>query len=194
MRTKIPLILLILLFVNSTRPSPISNHNWWKRAAIYQIYPRSFKDSDSNGIGDLRGIIEKLDYIAETGFDAIWLNSIYKSPQDNLGYDVSDFRDVDPIFGTLDDFEELIETAHEKGLKVVIDFVPNHTSIKHEWFTKSEGREGYEEFYVWRNASDDGGFPNNWVSDYIEKGLWFGGFIRGKIVEECLSWSCLELV
>ncbi|KAJ8928518.1 hypothetical protein NQ314_018920 [Rhamnusium bicolor] len=141
--------------------------NWWKTATVYQIYPRSFKDSNNDGIGDLAGIIEKLDYIETLGVDAIWLSPIFKSPQVDQGYDISDFRDIDPDYGTLDDFTTLIEEAHKKSIKVVLDFVPNHTSDQHEWFQKSVNLvDGYEDYYIWADGtmSQNGTRipPNNW--------------------------------
>src|SRR3954467_1481646 len=107
---------------------------WWRSAVIYQIYPRSFADSDGNGVGDLPGITDRLPALAELGVDAIWLSPFFKSPQKDAGYDVSDYCDVDPLFGTLDDFDVLLQTAHGLGLKVIADMVPNHTSDQHEWF------------------------------------------------------------
>lgn len=132
---------------------------------FYQVYPKSFKDSDSDGVGDLRGIINEVDHFKNMGVDAILLSPIYTSPQVDHGYDVSDYRDVDPIFGTIEDFEELIEKIHELGIKLILDFVPNHSSKEHKWFELSENRaEGYDDFYVWKDAID-GQVPNNWVKD-----------------------------
>ena len=118
---------------------------WWKEAVVYQIYPRSFFDSNGDGIGDLRGIIEKLDYIAALGVDVIWLNPVYKSPNDDNGYDISDYRDIMDDFGTMADWEELLELVHQKGMRLIMDLVVNHTSDEHEWFVKSrESRDnGY---------------------------------------------------
>lgn len=131
---------------------------------IYQIYPRSFKDSDNDGNGDLKGIIEKLPYLKQLGVDAVWLSPIYTSPQVDQGYDISNFIDIDPIYGNMDDFDKLISVAKESGLKIIMDFVPNHSSNIHEWFTNSESKvSGYEDYYVWKDAAADGGPPNNWV-------------------------------
>ncbi|KAB0791789.1 hypothetical protein PPYR_03589 [Photinus pyralis] len=147
--------------------------DWWKSAVFYQIYPRSFKDSDNDGVGDLKGIQSKLDHLVDAGVTALWLSPIYRSPQIDQGYDISDFRDVDPLFGTLADFKELLASAHQKGLKVILDFVPNHSSDKHDWFSKSEsGDEQYADYYVWRegrNGNRDP--PNNWIS-YFHGPAW----------------------
>ena len=113
---------------------------WFENAVIYQIYPRSFKDSNGDGIGDLKGITEKLPYIKNLGVDAIWLSPIYKSPMKDFGYDVEDYRAIDPIFGTMKDFDQLVSSAHELGLKVMMDMVLNHSSDKHKWFLKSKLR------------------------------------------------------
>lgn len=143
---------------------------WWKNTVIYQIYPRSFKDSDGDGTGDLKGIESELDYLVNLGIETIWLSPIYKSPMKDFGYDISDFRDIDPIFGTMADFNSLLESAHSKGLKLVMDFVPNHSSDEHEWFLRSLQREDpYTDYYVWQDpAGFDGNGnpipPNNWVS------------------------------
>ncbi|EDW12454.1 maltase 1 [Drosophila mojavensis] len=142
--------------------------NWWRHEVFYQIYPRSFKDSNGDGIGDLKGITSKLPYFVETGITAIWLSPIYSSPMVDFGYDISDYRDIYPDYGTLDDFDELIATANQLGIKVILDFVPNHSSDKHEWFKKSAARvSGYEDFYVWEDGTEENGErkpPNNWVS------------------------------
>lgn len=140
--------------------------NWWRGAIIYQIYPRSFADSNSDGIGDLQGIIEKLDYIANLGVDAIWISPFVKSPMKDFGYDVSDYRAVDPLFGTLDDFDRLVGRAHDLGLKVLIDKVLSHTSDQHAWFLESRlCRDNPKaDWYVWADAKPDGSLPNNWLS------------------------------
>lgn len=136
---------------------------WCKHAVFYQIYPRSFKDDNNDGIGDLKGITSKLEHLKDAGVTATWLSPIYKSPQVDQGYDISDFKDIDEDYGTLEDFDELVEKAHSLGIKVIMDFVPNHSSDKQEWFIKSENKEpGYEDFYTWKDGVD-GGVPNNWV-------------------------------
>ncbi|MEO8812191.1 MAG: alpha-amylase family glycosyl hydrolase, partial [Caulobacteraceae bacterium] len=137
---------------------------WWRGAVIYQVYPRSFRDSDGDGVGDLRGIAGKLPYIASLGVDGIWLSPFFTSPMKDFGYDVSDYRGVDPLFGTLADFDDLLTKAHELGLKVIIDQVWSHTSNKHPWFIDSAAsREADKaDWYVWAEARADGSPPNNW--------------------------------
>ncbi|MDH5630618.1 MAG: alpha-amylase family glycosyl hydrolase [Gammaproteobacteria bacterium] len=144
----------------------MSSRFWWQGAVIYQVYPRSLMDSNNDGIGDLPGIIEKLDYIQDLGVDAIWISPFFKSPMKDFGYDISDYLSVDPIFGTLDDFDKLIEQAHQKGIKIIIDQVLSHTSDQHEWFLQSrENRSNAKsDWYVWADAKEDGTPPNNWLS------------------------------
>lgn len=139
---------------------------WWKGAVIYQIYPHSFRDADGDGVGDLRGVIEKLDYVASLGVDGIWLSPFFKSPMKDFGYDVADYCDVDPVFGSLADFDALVEKAHDLGLKVVIDQVYSHSSDQHAWFAQSRAaRTGDKaDYYVWADAKPDGSAPNNWMS------------------------------
>ena len=143
-----------------------SNNGWWRGGVIYQIYPRSFQDSNGDGIGDLPGVTQRLEHIARLGADGIWLSPFFKSPMKDFGYDVSDYCDVDPLFGTLDDFKALVKRAHELGLKVMIDQVLSHTSDQHAWFTESRATRdnAKADWYVWGNARDDGGPPNNWLS------------------------------
>jgi len=144
----------------------ISN-NWGQRI-IYQIYPRSFKDSSGDGVGDLQGIIEKLNYLKDLGIDAIWLSPIYPSPMNDFGYDISDYKNIDPIFGDLKKFDELISKAHEIDIKVLMDFVPNHTSNEHSWFKQSRTNKdnSKRDWYIWLPPGKDGGAPNNWVSQF----------------------------
>ena len=144
-----------------TQPSP-----WWKGAVVYQIYPRSFLDTTGSGVGDLNGICAKLDYIATLGVDAVWLSPFFKSPMADYGYDVSDYLDVDPIFGRLEDFDRLIHEAHQRGLKIIIDQVYSHTSIEHLWFKESrqDRTNPRADWYVWADARHDGSPPNNWQS------------------------------
>ncbi|XP_063047860.1 amino acid transporter heavy chain SLC3A1 [Engraulis encrasicolus] len=138
--------------------------SWWQSSPVYQVYPRSFKDSNKDGIGDLNGIKEELDHFLYLNIKAIWISPFYKSPMRDFGYDVEDFRDVDPIFGTMEDFDQLLIAMHDKGLKLIMDFIPNHSSDKHIWFQKSCRREGnYTDYYVWANCTEDKP-PNNWVS------------------------------
>lgn len=140
--------------------------DWWRGAVIYQIYPRSYQDSDEDGIGDLPGIVERLPHIASLGVDAIWISPFFKSPMRDFGYDVSDYCDVDPMFGTLADFDRVIERAHELGLKVMIDLVMSHSSIDHPWFQESQSSKDNDKsnWYVWADAKPDGTPPTNWLS------------------------------
>lgn len=149
--------------------------DWWKKSVVYQVYPRSFYDSNGDGIGDLNGIREKLDYIAALGVDVIWLNPVYKSPNDDNGYDISDYRDIMDEFGTMEDFDRLLEEAHAKGLKILMDLVVNHTSDEHPWFLESRKSEDnpYRDYYIWREGKG-GGAPNNW-----------GASFRGSAWEKC---------
>ncbi|MEX2582751.1 MAG: alpha-amylase family glycosyl hydrolase, partial [Gemmatimonadota bacterium] len=141
---------------------------WWQRGIVYQIYPRSFQDSNGDGIGDLAGITSRLDHARWLGVDAIWISPIYPSPMADFGYDVADYTDIDPIFGTLDDFDRLIEEAHGRGLKVILDFVPNHTSDQHEWFEESRSSRDSpkRDWYIWHDPALDSGPPNNWLSNF----------------------------
>ena len=140
--------------------------DWWRGAVIYQIYPRSFQDSNGDGVGDLPGITQRLDHVAALGVDAIWISPFFKSPMKDFGYDVSDYRDVDPLFGTLADFNALIARAHALGLKVMIDQVLSHTSDQHAWFKASRGSRDnpHADWYVWADPQADGSPPNNWAS------------------------------
>ncbi|MEP9380286.1 alpha-amylase family glycosyl hydrolase [Aquabacter sp. CN5-332] len=141
---------------------------WWRSGVIYQIYPRSFQDTNGDGIGDLQGVIRRLDYLAELGIDALWLSPFYPSPMADFGYDVADYVNVDPIFGTLSDFDALVDAAHEKGLKVLVDLVPNHTSDAHPWFreARKSRTNPKRDWYIWRDPAADGGPPNNWLSEF----------------------------
>jgi alpha-glucosidase len=142
---------------------------WWQTGVIYQIYPRSFKDTTGNGIGDLAGVIEKLDYLSETlGIDAIWLSPFYPSPMADFGYDVADYTDVAPLFGDLSTFNELVTQAYRRGLKVIIDFVPNHSSDQHPWFIESRAsrHNPKRDWYLWADPMPDGSPPNNWLSAF----------------------------
>ena len=139
---------------------------WWKESVVYQIYPRSFCDSNGDGIGDLNGITGKLDYLKELGVDVIWLSPVYKSPNDDNGYDISDYQAIMDEFGTMEDFDRMLATAHEKGIKIMMDLVVNHTSDEHKWFIESRKSTDnpYRDYYIWRPAKEDGSLPNNWGS------------------------------
>jgi len=149
-----------------TTPAIAPDPDWWRGAVIYQIYPRSYQDSNGDGIGDLAGIIQRLPYVASLGVDAIWISPFFTSPMLDFGYDVSDYRDVDPMFGTLADFDALIARAHELGLRVMIDLVLSHTSTQHPWFTQSRASRDNpkDNWYVWADPKPDGTPPNNWLS------------------------------
>jgi alpha-glucosidase len=152
---------------------------WWKTAVIYQIYPRSFatstgRDPVARKVGDLAGIRSRLDHLEWLGVDAIWLSPVFPSPMKDYGYDVSDYCDIEPLFGTLDDFDALVADAHDRGIKVVLDFVPNHTSDQHPWFqaSRSSRDDPKRDWYVWRDPAPDGGPPNNWVASFVNGPAW----------------------
>ncbi|XP_071628959.1 maltase 1-like isoform X1 [Temnothorax longispinosus] len=165
----------LLLFASGSfanhKNNKILNKSWWNNTVFYQVYPRSLYDSDADGIGDLKGIISKLDYIVDTGINAIWLSPIYPSPMIDFGYDISDFKNIDPTFGSLEDFKVLLARAKALGLKVVLDLVPNHTSDKHIWFQKAlQGHKKYKNYYVWARGRNGDGItpPNNWISVFSD--------------------------
>ncbi|RCR67665.1 alpha-amylase family glycosyl hydrolase [Larkinella punicea] len=139
---------------------------WWQEGVIYQIYPRSFQDSNGDGIGDLPGILKRLDYLKELGITAVWLSPIYPSPMDDFGYDIADYQNIDPLFGTLADFDTLLTEVHQRGLKLILDLVPNHTSDQHPWFleSRSSRTSPKRDWYLWRDALPDGSVSNNWLS------------------------------
>ena len=145
-----------------------SGGRWWERGVIYQIYPRSFQDSDGDGIGDLAGIETRLDHVARLGVDAIWLSPIFPSPMADFGYDVADYCGIEPIFGDMAAFDRLLAAVHGRGLKLLLDFVPNHSSDRHPWFVESRASRANpkRDWYIWRDAAPDGGPPNNWISDF----------------------------
>jgi alpha-glucosidase len=160
-------------------PKKFSQHRWPEGAIVYQIYPRSFNDSNGDGIGDIPGIIQKLDYLKDLGVNAIWLSPFYPSPMADFGYDVADYCGVDPIFGKLSDMEDLLKAAHKRGIKIIIDLVPNHTSDEHEWFRQSrQSREDpYSDWYIWHDPKghDKAGTPtppNNWVNVFSGESAW----------------------
>ena len=142
-------------------------NKWWENAVVYQIYPKSFQDSNGDGYGDIRGIISRLDYLKDLGIDAVWISPMYCSPQDDNGYDISDYQDIDPMFGTMDDMEELIREAGKRGIKIIMDLVLNHTSDEHRWFLEAvKGKENpYHDYYVWRDG-EEGVYPNDMKSTF----------------------------
>ena len=142
------------------------NKNWWKEAVAYQVYPRSFNDTNNDGIGDLPGVIEKLDYLKDLGIDVIWLSPMYKSPNDDNGYDISDYQDIMDEFGTMEDFDCLLKGVHDRGMKLILDLVVNHTSDEHPWFIESKSSKDNpkRDWYIWADPKDDGSEPNNWES------------------------------
>ncbi len=143
-------------------------HLWWQRGVIYQVYPRSFQDSDGDGVGDLRGVVQRLDELQQLGVDAIWLSPIFPSPMADFGYDVADYTDVDPLFGTLADLDDLIAALHGRGMKLLLDLVPNHTSDRHPWFVESRSSRSSprRDWYVWRDPQPDGSPPNDVRSEF----------------------------
>ena len=171
--------------------------NWWKNSVVYQIYPRSFKDSNGDGFGDLQGIIEKLDYLKELGIDVIWLSPVFDSPQDDNGYDIRDYRKIYDGFGSNEDMEELIKKAHERNIRIVLDLVVNHTSDEHVWFVESrKSRDNeYSDYYIWKDPKADGSEPNNWGSSFCgsaweyceERGQYYLHFYSRK--QPDLNWE-----
>ena len=153
---------------------------WYKDTVFYQVWPRSFKDGNGDGMGDLYGVYEKLDYIKELGCDGIWFSPIYPSPGADCGYDIADYMDIAPEFGGMEAFKKVLEGAHERGMKILMDLVVNHTSDEHEWFRKSRLRiEPYTDYYIWRPAGKDGKLPNNWDSNFEGK-AWTWDEVRGE--------------
>ncbi|MGH9246264.1 MAG: alpha-amylase family glycosyl hydrolase [Acidimicrobiales bacterium] len=152
-----------------TRPVP-----WWKAAVVYQIYPRSFADRNGDGVGDLPGILDHLDHLAWLGVDAVWLSPVYPSPMADFGYDVADYCDVDPVFGTVADFDDLVAAAHRRHIRVLLDWVPNHTSSEHPWFEESRAdrQSPKRDWYIWRDPRPDGALPNNWIGAFTGGSAW----------------------
>jgi alpha-glucosidase len=176
---------------------------WWTSAVVYQIYPRSFADTDGDGIGDLEGVRRHLDHLSWLGVDALWLSPFYRSPMADFGYDVSDYCDVDPLFGTLDDFDRLVDDAHARGLRVIVDWVPNHTSNQHPWFqeSRSSRHNRRRDWYVWRDPAPDGGPPNNWIAAFTNGPAWTLDETTGQYYLHCflpeqpdLNWGNPEVV
>jgi alpha-glucosidase len=171
-----PLILCALLFVSlltagaqsSPKPVDAEGHQWWQHAVFYEIYPRSFADSNNDGIGDLKGITSKLDYLKDLGVDAIWITPCFPSPQVDFGYDVSDYENIDPMYGTLADFDTLASEARKRNIRVILDFVVNHSSDQHKWFqdSKSSRTSEHRDWYMWRDGKGPGQPPNNWTSTF----------------------------
>ncbi|XP_061692587.1 amino acid transporter heavy chain SLC3A1 [Syngnathoides biaculeatus] len=154
--------------------------SWWQVSPVYQVYPRSFRDSDGDGVGDIKGIQEMLGHFEYLNIKSVWISPIYRSPMRDLGYDVEDFRAIDPLFGTMQDFDDLLAEMHKLGLKLIMDFIPNHTSDKHRWFNLSRAREPhYEDYYVWADCSATGPKPNNWVSMFGNSS-WTYDEVRGQ--------------
>ncbi len=145
-----------------------SDETWWRHGIFYQAYPRSFQDSNADGVGDIAGLIERLPYLLELGIDAVWLSPIFPSPMADFGYDISDYTGVDPLFGSMADFDALIGPAHANGLKLILDLVPNHSSDRHPWFLESRSSrdDAKRDWYIWREPAADGGPPNNWMSEF----------------------------
>lgn len=141
-------------------------HLWWQTGIIYQIYPRSFQDANGDGIGDLKGIIQRLDYLQWLGVDCVWLSPIYPSPMADFGYDISDYQGIHPLFGTMEDFDELLDAVHSRGMKLILDLVPNHTSDQHPWFLESRSSRDNpkRDWYIWHDGGENGALPNNWLS------------------------------
>lgn len=141
---------------------------WWQSGVIYQVYPRSFQDSNGDGVGDLPGILHRLDHLESLGVDALWVSPIYPSPMADFGYDVSDYTGIHPLFGTMEDFDRLLAELHRRGMKLILDFVPNHSSDRHPWFqaSRSSRDDPKRDWYIWRDPAPDGGPPNNWLSEF----------------------------
>jgi alpha-glucosidase len=153
---------------NSSQAAHAEDHSWWKHAVFYEIYPRSFADSNNDGVGDLRGIASKLDYLKDLGVDAIWISPCFPSPQVDFGYDVSDYENIDPMYGTLADFDYLASEAKKRNIRIILDFVVNHSSDRHPWFldSKSSRTSAHRDWYIWRDGKGPGQPPNNWVSTF----------------------------
>lgn len=166
---------VFVVFLATLCIANLASADWWDTANFYQIYPRSFKDSDGDGVGDLRGITDKLPYLKSIGVTGTWLSPIFSSPMADFGYDISDFKNISSVFGTLADFDNLVVRCKELGIKLILDFVPNHTSDEHDWFIKSSTNiSGYEDYYIWHpgtvNETNQRNPPNNWLSAFRYSG------------------------
>jgi len=157
-----------LVAAAQTKPIDAEGHPWWQHAVFYEIYPRSFADSNNDGIGDLNGIASKLDYLKDLGVDAIWITPCFPSPQVDFGYDVSDYEAIDPMYGTMKDFDRLVSEGKKRNIRIILDFVVNHTSDQHKWFvdSKSSKTSEHRDWYIWRDGKDPGQPPNNWLSTF----------------------------
>lgn len=195
MKTVVLGLLCTALLLATPLLAQTPDKDWWETAVFYQIYPRSFRDSDGDGVGDIKGVIEKMDHLVDAGVQATWLSPIMQSPQADFGYDISDFKAIDPLFGTMEDFEAMVAKAKENDIKIIMDFVPNHSSDKHEWFKKSVAREeGFEDYYTWNNGKDclpeaewdpeekvvPCKVPNNWQSVFYGS-AWTWNWERGQL-------------
>lgn len=151
-----------------------NNFSWWQSGIIYEAYVRSFQDTNGDGIGDINGVRQRLDYLQWLGIDILWLNPVYKSPQIEFGYDIADYTSVDPLFGTMEEFDRLLAEAHERGIRIVMDIAPNHSSDQHEWFKESRSSKDNpkRDWYIWKDPSPEGGPPNNWVSAFGGESAW----------------------
>src|SRR5690349_13771080 len=149
------------------RSNMAEQHRWWQQGVVYQIYPRSFMDSNGDGVGDLQGILSKLDYLQWLGIDAVWVSPVYPSPMADFGYDISDYTGIHSLFGNMKDFDALLSEVHARNMKLILDLVPNHTSDQHPWFLESRSSRDNpkRDWYIWRDPAPGGGPPNNWTSD-----------------------------
>src|SRR5439155_25212737 len=162
------LLLLLSCAVAQERAVDAEGHQWWQHAVFYEIYPRSFADNNKDGIGDINGIASKLDYLKQLGVDAIWITPCFPSPQVDFGYEVSDYENIDPIYGSLQDFDRLTKEANRRGIRIIMDFVMNHTSDQHKWFvdSKSSRTSSHRNWYIWHDGTLSGQPPNNWLSTF----------------------------
>jgi len=153
---------------------PTADAPWWKGAVFYQVYPRSFADANGDGVGDLRGVLAHVDHLADLGIDAVWMSPFYESPMRDNGYDVSDHRAVDPVFGTLEDFDALVAALHERGIRLIVDFVPNHVSSDHPWFVeaRSSRESPTRDWFIWADPKPDGSPPTNWTASFTKGSAW----------------------